>query len=190
MPPDSQYPTIASGTLVPPDKQSIDWPEIPDVIYNGRVNELPLIDYGPLYDFKNVTGILQQEPPKIASDKFYTTLVPRVNGDGNEIAGINSVKIMVPLGTYTGWALRKEGFGKGDLASLSGMFIPFSNSRDERISEGDPRLSLEERFVSHKGYVRAVRNAAKDLVKKGFLLFEDAEKEIRDAENSYVLKNR
>ncbi len=189
-PPVSKYPTIASGTLTAANKQSINWPDIPDVIYNGRVNELPLLDYGPLYDYKNVTGILLQEPPKVASDQSYKTLVPRVDEDGNEIAGIRGVNLKVPLGTYTGWALRKEGFGKGDLSSLNGMFIPFLKTRDERISAGDPRLSLQERYGSHKGYVKAVRSAAKELVKEGFLLFEDASKEIENAEKSDVLKNR
>jgi hypothetical protein len=189
-PPESKYPTIASGTLTAANKQSINWPDIPDVIYNGRVNELPLLDYGPLYDYKNVTGILLQEPPKVASDQNYKTLVPRVDEDGNEIAGIRGVNLKVPLGTYTGWALRKEGFGKGDLSSLNGMFIPFMKTRDERLSEGDPRLSLQERYGSHKGYVKAVRSAAKELVKEGFLLFEDASKEIENAEKSDVLKNR
>ena len=35
---------------------------------------------------------------------------------------------------------------------------------------GDPRLSLEERYGTHAGYVAAVRRAADDAACKGYLL--------------------
>ena len=187
-PPPSCYPRIDDGTLVAPDRESTGWPAIPDIPYNGRVNELPLLDYGPQYDFRNVTGILQQEPPIQKSGQMYRTLVPRVDKDGNEVGGIRGINIRVPLGTCTGWALRREGYGKGDLSSLNGMFIPFRNTRKERIERGDPRLSLRERYSSHEKYVEAVKEAAAALVSEGFLLQEDAGAEIKKAENSNVLK--
>ena len=186
-PPASSYPTIESGDLVSPDKAAIGWLDIPGIPFNGRVNELPLLDYGPLYDFRNVTGILTQEPPKAKSDQLYKTMVPKVDKDGNEIAGIRGINIRVPLGTFTGWALRRKGFGEGDLSSLNGMFIPFKKTRKERIEAKDRRLSLQERYGSHEKYVEAVMKAAEELVKEGFLLPEDAEAEIRIAEKSDVL---
>jgi hypothetical protein len=186
-PPGSSYPTLASMTLASPDKVTIGWPDIPGVQYNGKVNELPLLDYGAQYDFRNVSGILSQEPPKVKSEQPYKTLVPKVDKDGNEIAGVRGINIRVPLGTYTGWALRREGFGEGDLSSLNGMFIPFKNTRKERIEEKDPRLSLQERYGSHEKYVEAVREAAQELVKDGFLLPEDAENEVRNAQKSDLL---
>lgn len=186
-PPGSSYPTLKSKTLSAPDKISIGWPDIPRVPYNGKVNELPLLDYGPQYDFKNVSGILNEEPPKIKSEQIYKTLVPKVNKDGNEIAGVRNINIRVPLGTYTGWALRRKGFGEGDLSSLNGMFIPFKNTRKERIDAKDPRLSLKERYGSHEKYVEAVKKAAEELVNEGFLLPEDARKEVEKAEKSNVL---
>jgi hypothetical protein len=186
-PPASSYPTLGTGTLTKPDKLSTGWPDIPGVPYNGKVNELPLLDYGLQYDFKNVSGILTQEPPRVKSEQLYKTLVPKVDKDGNEIAGIRSINIRVPLGTYTGWALRREGFGEGDLSSLNGMFIPFKKTRKERIEVKDRRLSLQERYGSHEKYVEAVRKAAEELVKERFLLPEDAETEIQKAERSNVL---
>jgi hypothetical protein len=186
-PPLSSYPTLLSKTLSVPDKTSIGWPDIPGVPYNGKVNEIPLLDYGPQYDFKNVSGILTQEPPKVKSELPYKTLVPKVDKDGNEITGIRGIDIRVPLGTYTGWALRREGFGKGDLSSLNGMFIPFKNTRKDRIEAKDPRLSLKERYGSHEKYVEEVIKAADELVKEGFLLPEDAKAEIAKAEKSSVL---
>jgi len=186
-PPESRYPTLASGTLVTPDKSGTGWPDIPAVPYNGKANELPLLDYGPMYDFRNVSGVLQKEPPVIKSEQNYKTLVPRVDKDGNEIAGIRSINIRVPLGTFTGWAIRREGYGKGDLSSLNGMFIPFKKTRKDRKEVKDPRLSLEERYGSHEKYMEAVRKAAEELVSEGFLLPEDAASEIEKAEKTNVL---
>lgn len=187
-PPPSSYPTISSGTLVPPDKNSTGWPDIPGIPYSGKVNELPLLDYGPKYDFKNVTGIITQEPPLVRSERLYKTLVPRVDKDGNETAGIRGINIRVPTGTYTGWALRREGYGNGDLSALNGMFIPFRNARKDRKTVNDPRLSLYERYGTHEKYVEAVRKAAGELINEGFLLPEDAKAEIEKAEKSNVLK--
>lgn len=186
-PPASSYPTLASLTLTTPDKIGAGWPDIPGVTYSGKANELPLLDYGTRYDFRNVSGILTVEPPKAKSDQQYITMVPKVDKDGNEIAGIRSINIRVPVGTYTGWALRRKGFGEGDLSSLNGMFIPFKKTRKERIEAKDYRLSLQERYGSHEKYVEAVMKAAEELVKEGFLLPEDAEAEIMKAEKSDVL---
>lgn len=188
LPPESCYPAIESGTLVSPDKTSIGWPDIPGVQYNGRVNELPLLDYGPDYEFRNVTGILSTDTPEVKSEKPYKTLVPKVDTDGNEIAGIRGINIRVPLGTHTGWALRREGYGKGDLSSLNGMFIPFKNTRKERREAADPRQSLQERYGTHEKYVQAFRKAAEELVNEGFILPEDARIEIEKSEKSAVLK--
>ncbi len=89
-PPQSKFPTIASGTLVSPDKSGTGWPDIPAVPYNGKANQLPLLDYGPQYDFRNVSGVLQKEPPEVKSEQNYKTMVPGVDKDGNEIAGIGA----------------------------------------------------------------------------------------------------
>jgi hypothetical protein len=115
-------------------------------------------------------------------------MVPGVDKDGNEIAGIRSINIRVPVGTFTGWALRREGFGKGDLSSLNGMFIPFKKTKKDRKAVMDPRLSLEERYGSHEKYVEAVRRAAEELVNEGFLLPKDARSEIEDAEKRNTLR--
>ena len=37
-PPDSRFPSRAKGTLVLPDPASMDFPSIPKLTYNGRVN--------------------------------------------------------------------------------------------------------------------------------------------------------
>ncbi|QJW89826.1 hypothetical protein HNV11_10775 [Spirosoma taeanense] len=185
-PPVSNYPTLSAQTLVAHDQQAIGWPAIPGVPFTGRVNEVSVLDLGPGYQQKYMSGILQ-EPPKVLKANAYTVLVPKVDPDGNELAGIRNTTIRVPLGTYTGWSLRRAGYGEGDLASLNGMFIPFKTTKAERLAADDPRLSLEERYGTHDAYVAAVRKAAEDLVREGFLLPEDAQTEFVNAQKSAVL---
>jgi hypothetical protein len=186
-PPASDYPRIDNNTLVRPDKKTIGWTDIPGVPYNGNVNEGALMDYGPDYNYKYISGILR-EPPVELKDKMYHVLVPKVDKDDNELGGIRNTTVLAPLGTYTGWSLRQKGYGEGDLNALNGMFIPFKNTKEERTAAGDQRLSLEERYQTHEGYVNAVKKAADELVGKGFLLPEDAAQIVATAEASDVLK--
>ena len=65
--------------------------------------------------------------------------------------------------------------------------MPFARTRAEREARRDPRPSLEERYGTHDGYVRAVRAAAEAAVAQRFLLREDADRLIADAEKSDVL---
>src|SRR6202795_4789685 len=98
------------------------------------------------------------------------------------------MEIRVPLGTHTGWNVRAAGFRAPNLCGLSGSFIPFATTRAERLASGDPRKSLEERYRDHEGYVRAVRQAAGQLVEQRFLLAEDAKRFIAEAEAATILK--
>lgn len=86
-----------------------------------------------------------------------------------------------------GWVSAAE-FTDGDLCDLTGMTVPLHRTRAERLSAGDPRKSLEELYGDHEGYVKAIKEAAKALRKAGFLLKEDEEQVIQEAESSDVLK--
>jgi hypothetical protein len=66
--------------------------------------------------------------------------------------------------------------------------IPFAKTRAERVASGDPRLSLEERYADHAGYVAAVRKAAAHAMAHGFLLQKDHDMLIAAAQASRVLK--
>jgi hypothetical protein len=52
----------------------------------------------------------------------------------------------------------------------------FCRTKADRLVSGDPRLSLEERYGSHAGYVAVVRAAAEKAVKERFLLRDDADR--------------
>ena len=66
--------------------------------------------------------------------------------------------------------------------------IPFARTADERKLNNDPRLSLQERYASHDGYIAAVRKAAARALAEGFLLDADAAALINAAEASAVLR--
>ena len=186
-PPKSRIPTLRQRTLVSSERSAIGWPDIPGVKYTGLLNELTLLDFGPDFDDRNISGVIA-EPTQVVADANYAVLVPKVDQDGNEIAGIRSTTIQAPLGTYAGWNLRRAGFAQDELCGLTGTFVPFAETEAERRASGDPRLSLEERYGDHAGYVAAVAKAAGDLLRQGFLLPEDAERAIAAAEASDVLK--
>jgi Alpha/beta hydrolase domain len=102
-------------------------------------------------------------PPRLVGAP-YPVFVPKADTDGNDIAGV------VPVATYTGWALRADGLDGCDAA---GQKIAFARTKAERLAAGDPRPSLEERYVDHGVYVSAVTRAALALKAERFLLEED-----------------
>lgn len=189
MPPD-KYPRVSDGTLVAPTSAAMGFPKIPGRPAPDGVLH-PLLDYdlGSEFNYRDQSGIASQHP-KIKG--ILPQLVPRVDADGNEIAGIKSPLLMVPLGTYTGWNVISSGMFKGQLCHNNGTgvagFIPFAATKAERLASGDPRPSLEERYQTHEGYVIAVARAANALVKQGYLLRPDAETMIEQASRSNVLK--
>ena len=176
-PPPSQVPRLSEGTLVPSLPQSaVGFPEIPGVMYTGVVSVRELYDYGPEFD----RGIISIQPPA-ETGRAYPTLVPQVNADGIDLTGIQLPDIGVPLGTYTGWNLMKN--TPKDECSAMGSFIPFATTKAERLASGDPRLSLEERYGTHRRYVQAVETAAQQLVADRLLLPEDASAYVQAAKN-------
>ena len=62
------------------------------------------------------------------------------------------------------------------------------DTQANRMAAGDPRLSLEERYRTHEGYVEAVRAAAAKAVSERFLLQADADALIAQAAASSVLR--
>lgn len=181
-PPESRYPTIKDGTLV--KSEDTGFPKIPGVNYTGLYNYYQLLDFGNAFKPLLESGIVA--PAKKVAGANYVVLVPKTDPDGNDIAGVRSTTIQAPVATYTGWNLRAAGFAENELCGLSGSYIPFAAHKADRVASGDPRLSLEERYHSHAGYVSAVTAAANDLVSQGYLLPEDARRLISEAQASNI----
>jgi hypothetical protein len=184
-PPPSVWPRLRgrNPTLVEPTKEAMGFPTIP-----GLPPELPSdfivafldYDFGPDFNYSDSTGVRTVVPPAIK--QVLPILAPRVDEDGNELGGVPVVLRDAPLGTYLGWNIVAEGFHKGQICGYHGGMIPFARTKAERLATGDPRLSLEERYGDHAGYVEAVREAAANAIAEGFLLPDDAEDLIARAE--------
>ncbi len=168
-PPESRYGSADQGTLVRPNRRSTGFPRIPGVTYTGLVNEFRVTDY-------------TQQPPR--EGRRYRVLVPKVDRDGNSVAGIRLPALEVPLATYTGWNLRAAGHAEGEMCGASGSYIPFPKTREERSATGDPRLSVEDRYRSKAEYVRRFDRAADELVRHGYLLPQDAAAMVQERSRS------
>jgi len=184
-PPPSAYPRISDGTLVAADAAHMGWPAIPDVPGpDGVVNPVLEYDYGPGFRYNDDSGVIRNVPPPVR--RAITPLVPKVDADGNEIAGIKSLLMSMPLGTYTGWNPIPRGALKGRQRSLAAGYIPFARTREERLSKKDPRLSIEERYPSLAQYRAGAVARAKDLVARRLLLQEDADRLLNQLESDMV----
>ncbi len=165
-PPSSVYPRIADGTLVRPEAAS--WPSIPGFNLPLDPQTPHRLDFGPDWE----RGIVAYEPPKVG--KPFTVLVPAVDEDGNDLAGIRLPEIEVPLATHTGWSYRHDSIGASSrLASEIGSYLAFPRTADDRGRRVDPRRSIAERYASEMAYVGAVTDSALRLVLDRYLLVED-----------------
>jgi hypothetical protein len=152
---------------------------------------MPVLDYdwGPEFNYSDTSGVPTNMPPPIK--RVIKMLVPRVDADGNEVGGVPVALLGAPLGTYLGWNITAGGarpFHQGQICDYTGGMVPFAKTKADRMANGDPRLSLEERYKDHAGYVDAVRKSAANAVAEGFLLQADADALIALAESSLVLK--
>ena len=102
LPPPNAHPRVSDDTLVPANSAAMGWPSIPGhASPDGKM--LPLLDYdfGPQFNYNDVSGVIANVPPPIK--QIIVPLVPRVDVDGNEIAGVRSLLLRLPLGTYLSW---------------------------------------------------------------------------------------
>ena len=189
-PPPSRYPTLAGGTLVDATKAAMGFPSgipgIPDSIFlpENFVNQTLDYDWGPQFNPIDITGVPTNQPPPIVH--VIPLKVPKVDADGNELGGVPTVLRDAPLGTYLGWNITASGFHAGQVCNYVGGMIPFAHTRTERLANGDPRLSLEERYGSHNGYVSKVSAAALNAFFQGYLLKADVGSLISQASASNV----
>lgn len=168
-PPASAYPTFREGTLVKPT--AVAFPEIRGVA-------------SP----RALTAGVRISNPRLSGEgrpgAAIPLLVPQVDEDGNENAGVRLPDVAVPLATYTGWNFRSAAAGQtGDLLALIGSWIPLP----AKEAAHDPRRSIAERYASKEEYVAKFKTAAAALVKQRYLLADDVERLVQRAEAQWDL---
>ena len=107
------------------------FPIYPGVSYNltGVFNTRQFYDRGLLFNPRDESGILSEPPSPVG---IYNVRLPQVDEDGNDIDGVRSPTLQVPLATYTSWNTRASGYSEGDACDLTGSTIPFPPTRAVR----------------------------------------------------------
>jgi hypothetical protein len=159
-PPDSRVPRLSDGTLV--EAAEIGFPFMIGVPVPTAPN--------------TIARFSTYVDPHPESGPQYRPLVPRVDVDGNDVAGIRLPAVAAPRATFTGWNLYADPFPAGALCDREGSQLPFARTRAEREASGDPRPSLEERYPSADAYVAAVTKSVDALVADRLLLREDGDR--------------
>jgi hypothetical protein len=178
-PPPSQYPLISKGELVP--LEEVRFPKVPSFPFATYMPRVWRMDYGREY---STTRVITIEPPKTGEP--FRVLVPQVNADGNDLAGIRLPEVAVPLGTHTGWNVTMPQLSElRYLSGLIGGFEPFARTREQRSANGDSRLSIADRYSGRPDYLDKVRRAADDLVRQRFLRVEDVPAVLQSAERTW-----
>jgi hypothetical protein len=179
-PPESSYPEIGDQSSSTPDSLRGFYKAIPGAIFPPHV-PIPLrLDYGP----GDHTTRLEKLPPQPGEP--YGSIVSNIDADGNEIAGLVSPDLAVPLATYTAWNTRHPDMGAPDqpvglTGGFQGSTFPFPATKADRLSTGDPRLSIEERYKDRASYLDAVKNAAENMVERRLIPKEDIERSVERA---------
>ncbi|WP_186415516.1 MULTISPECIES: alpha/beta hydrolase domain-containing protein [unclassified Pannonibacter] len=152
LPPESRFPSLADGTLVPHDGFT-----------------MPLIGGVHLKPPYNVVRVENHTAVPPLHGAAYPAFVPAVDQDGLETGGIRLPAVAAPAATYLGWNLRRKGYAEGALCGLAGSYIPLPRS----ILAEDVRKPFAQRYASKQAYLAAVEGAAKDLIKAGYMLEAD-----------------
>jgi hypothetical protein len=164
-PPPSQYPRLSDGTLV--SIAEVRFPALKGVANPRQIS-------GP---GRMIGGNVVRLPH----------LVPQVDRDGNDIAGVRDPELAVPLATTTGWNFRDPSVGNPeDIYQLVGSYLPFAQTRSARDANGDPRLSLDERYRGVDDYLQRIRSSAMDLIRRRYLLAEDLESIVERAKKHWT----
>jgi hypothetical protein len=177
-PPMSSYPKRADGTLVPFKEYA--FPAIPGVSKPKEASEAYRLDFGK--DWQK--GLISIQPPHVGTP--FPVLVPQVDADGNERAGIHLPEISVPLATYTGWNLRDKAIGAPDQrVAFEGSYLPFPKTAQEQKETGDPRKPIAQRYASRDDYIASYAKAVDELVKERWILPQDREAMLEEGEKEW-----
>jgi len=166
-PPPSTYPTLASHTLVTARDEN--FPKIPNLPLARNPYQVYRMDFGPRWR----QGIVDRDPPRLGAP--YPIYVARVDSIGNDLGGIRSIEIAVPLATYYPWQLRTGmPAGTDRLVSFRGTFTPLARTEADRRASGDSRPSIESLYGDKTQFMTRVDAAISSLIAQRFLLPQDS----------------
>ena len=145
-PPESRYPRLADGTLTP--VASVKFPPIPGVA-----------------DPRTIPGPGQIRNGQV---EMLPHLVPQVDADGNDIAGIRAPDVSVPVATNTGWNFRSEAIGgTSEIVNLLGR--TFRSRSRRRAGAAGTHARQSRSAIRRSRLPDKLRAAAEALVKDRYL---------------------
>lgn len=161
-PPPSRIPSLEAGTTTSRDQALHTLSRLPGL-------SLPSADaVGATTSVEPRDDLNEQRAP--------LSLVAALDVDSNERCGVILPELAVPTATHLGFNTQVAAVGSPiQLIELIGTSHRFAATREIREATGDPRPSLDERYVDETDYVSRVRAAAKALVAERLLLEEDVE---------------
>ena len=167
-PPASRFPRIEDGTLW----SMATWQARFPAGTGWRLPVGPLtplrLDWGPRWQTEHVADVV---PPNVTGT--FTTLVPAVDADGNELGGIRLPEVTVPLAIYAGWNPRRaDTGGEQTLSRLTGSSAPLPWTPADR-DQADTRPSVVERYLSRDAFIARRVEAARGLVEERLWLPEE-----------------
>ncbi|HLF77791.1 MAG TPA: alpha/beta hydrolase domain-containing protein [Dehalococcoidia bacterium] len=182
-PPASAHARLDNGTLVEAAKVFETIGKLPQVVTPDpeHVGALYELDLG-----KDVAQGIGVYPAKLG--RRYPRLVPAVDADGNEIAGVRLPDISVPVATHTGWNPRHPDTGSPEnIIQMMGFTRFFPATPEQREQANDPRPSVVERYASKDEYLQRVRQEALRLAEQHLILEQDVEIVVDNAAARYDL---
>jgi hypothetical protein len=183
VPPDSSYPKIADGTLIPFERYAP--PAIPGLHKPHEANAAYRLDFGPNWQ----AGILSVQPPKVG--KAFPVLVPQIDADGNERDGVRLPEVTVPLASYLSWNLRDPSIGAPEeRVPFELSFVPFPKTEADRRQSGDPRKSVAERYSGRNDYLARFTKAIDGLIEQRWILPEDRAAMLHRGEQEWDLATK
>jgi hypothetical protein len=182
-PPESSYPRVSDGTLVPLSEYQ--FPKIRGITPPREANEAFRLDFGPHWR----EGFLTLQPPKTSEP--FAVLVPQPDADGNERDGVRLPEITVPLATYAPWNFRDPSIGAQDQrVSFEGSVLPFPKTATDRENAHDPRKSIAERYSSRDDYIARYTRALDALIQRRWIIPEDRAALLQRAEDDWSLATK
>ena len=119
----------------------------------------------PLEDAKGDPTVLRA-PAHLAK---VTIEIPKRDGDGNAIGGVQLPDMQAPLGVNA-----RQNPPLSFLCMLAGAYVAFPRTQADADAAHDSHRPVLERYKTRNAYANRIRTAARELEKDGFLLPEDA----------------
>lgn len=174
-PPQSKYPRISDGSLVPSHLPSgqinpAAWNVMPGINHPRKSYIVGRGDYGPRFERER---IIDNHPT--ATTEYYGNLVPAVNTDNNDFGESTLLPPLtaVPLASFLPWNLRNVASGaETELARLAGGYIPYSSDAASAADNSDPRSTIDVLYSSFQDYLGKYEAATDELISAGYLLPE------------------